>query len=125
MFNAGASSVFLDQVKFFSEATKRVKPGGFMLNVVPSLSVLDHEFFSYKPHFFNYLADSLDFEIRNAWFANYSLERFLETKIYPEFSAGRYEAELGINWFQNENWTTHIGLGVSMQKRIKDVQEDD
>lgn len=123
--NAGSSSRLFDQIKFFDQLDRRTLGNGYQLHVVPFLSTLDNEFYSYNPRFFSYMAESLNMKVLYGWFMNYILTRFLETTIYDNFVGYRYEKELGISWFQNENWTSHIALAALLQKQVENVQEDD
>ena len=123
--NPGSSALTLDQKQFFDSVYERTHPNGFQIHVVPFITTLDNEMFSYKPWFFNYMAEQQKHEILKAYFCNYCVERCMETTLYDEYSGFKYAHEFGMNFLQNENWTSHIGIGVIYKKQVIDVQEDD
>lgn len=123
--NPGSSAMMLDQLQIFELMNERTAPNGFQLHTVPFLCTLDNHMFSYMPNFFHYIAKYQKHEILKAYFCNYACSRCLETSIYDNFSGFAYEQEFGMNFLQNENWTSHIGLGVVYKKKVLDVQEDD
>ena len=123
--NPGSTAALLDQRKVFDAMYDRTLPNGFQIHIVPFLSTLDNEMYSYKPYFFYYIAEHQNHEILKAYFCNYVVERCMETTLYDAYSGFKYESEFGMNFLQNENWTSHIGLGVVYRKKVLDVQEND
>ena len=123
--NPGSSAMLFDQRYVFDLMNERTVGNGFQLHVVPFLCTLDNHMFAYMPNFFHYIAKNQKHEILKAYFCNYACTRCLETIIYNDFSGFKYEKEFGMNFLQNENWTSHIGLGVVYKKQVPDVQEDD
>jgi len=123
--NPGSSAMLFDQREIFDAMHERTAVDGFQLHMVPFLCTLDNHMFTYMPNFFYYIAKYQRHEILKAYFCNYACTRCLETAIYEDFSGFQYETEFGMNFLQNENWTSHIGLGVVYKKQVPDVQEDD
>lgn len=131
VINASASATYFDQVKFFGSLTVRTHVDGYQCHIVPFMTTMDNEFFSYSPSFFPYLANFNNLTIEKSWLGNYFLTKFLELHIADAFQGVNYERTLGINFLQNDNWTQHIALGVILKKhqkeaskRTEDVQED-
>lgn len=132
VINAFASSTYFDQVKFFGSLIVRTHVGGYQCHIVPFMTTIDNEFFSYSPSFFPYLGSFNNLTIEKSWLGNYFLTKFYEFDIEREFQGINYERTLGINFLQNDNWTSHIALGVILKRHEKeaskgseDVQKDD
>lgn len=121
VFNVEDSGKLLDQIKYFEALDRIVKPGGFIVHVVPYNSIFEKTYFSYNPVFFGAIAEHFDYEVPLAYIGNLDGNKFLSTDIKHKFNEDKYLKQYAINsfWLPRDGMRSPLFLGIVFKKKSK------
>lgn len=119
VFNVEDSAKFFDQVKYFESLYQVVKPGGYIISVVPYNSIFEKTFYSYNPAFFGYIAEHFNYGIELAYLGNLDSNIMKSVDLSSKFRDDKYLKNYRINafWLPIEGMRGPIFLGVVFRKK--------